>query len=347
MPWIGRRAICQAERTPGMASQHPRMAQPLERAARPRRATCGVSRATWGLCQTLSADKTGRTVRQHALATWEILGLPDGLRLDDDTAFCGGQRAPRRLGAFVRLCLYAGIEPIFIPIHEPEFNGAVEFINGLWSAGFWNRYHLRYLSDVQHAQAHFLDGYNHDFLPPALAQHTVAESTAQVQRVHLTAEQVAALPDNQALPITTGHSCAASMITATSPSSKKAGISTHAGLDNMRWPRSLLGLRPFRSLSFTVTHPYYAWSSTLTMPSVSRSSPCSPSFGVLMRTSTSARCGESGQLVVLVDNQHLWLDSTHLIAVLTASMPMTIAPARCSTRRRAYVDGSVNPRLQS
>jgi len=64
-----------------------------------------VDMQTRALAQTLHTDKSGATVRSHALATWQALGLPDGLQLDNDAAFNGGYKAPRLFGALVRLCL--------------------------------------------------------------------------------------------------------------------------------------------------------------------------------------------------------------------------------------------------
>src|SRR2546423_2045734 len=63
---------------------------------------------TRALNQTLHTDKCGATVRAHALAAWQTLGLPDGLQLDNDAAFNGGYKVPRGLGAFVRSWLYVG-----------------------------------------------------------------------------------------------------------------------------------------------------------------------------------------------------------------------------------------------
>src|SRR4030095_15572036 len=77
---------------------------------------------TRSLAQTLHTDKRGATVRAHALAAWQQLGLPDGLQLDNDAAFNGGYKVPRVFGAFVRLCLYVAIEPIFLPVGEPKRN---------------------------------------------------------------------------------------------------------------------------------------------------------------------------------------------------------------------------------
>lgn len=74
---------------------------------------------TRGLQQTLSPDKSRHTVRQHVLTTWQRLGLGDGLQMDNDAACCGGDTVPRVFGALGRLCLFVGVEPIFLPVGEP------------------------------------------------------------------------------------------------------------------------------------------------------------------------------------------------------------------------------------
>src|SRR5262245_9317085 len=81
---------------------------------------------TRALTQTLKANKTVASVTAHALETWQKLGLPDFLQLDNDAAFTGGSKTPRRFGAFVRLALSVGIELIFTPPAEPKRNGLVE-----------------------------------------------------------------------------------------------------------------------------------------------------------------------------------------------------------------------------
>ena len=64
-----------------------------------------VDGPTRALNQTLHTNKRGATVRAHALSTWQRLGLPDAVQLDNDAAFNGGYKVPRVFGAFVRLCL--------------------------------------------------------------------------------------------------------------------------------------------------------------------------------------------------------------------------------------------------
>lgn len=158
---------------------------------------------THALHQTISGDKTLATVQRHALDVWRLLGLPDGLQMDNDAAFCGGYKAPRLFGRFVRLCLYVGIEPIFIPPSEAQRNGVVERLNGLWSQSFWNRQHFASLPAVQRASPQFEQWYGQHYWPPSLNGATPAQAQRQVERQRLTVQQIRALPED--LPISQGR----------------------------------------------------------------------------------------------------------------------------------------------
>lgn len=155
-------------------------------------------------CQhTLSADKSSATVRRHALTTWAGLGIPDFLRLDNDAAFNGGYKVPRVIGQFVRLCLYVGLELIFIPVGEAERNGEVESLNGLWGRASYDRQHFRSLASALRSEAVFQDWYLHAYAPPHLNGLSPAQAHAQVPHRCLTAAQRAAVPER--LPITAGR----------------------------------------------------------------------------------------------------------------------------------------------
>jgi hypothetical protein len=158
---------------------------------------------TRACAQTISTDKASATVRAHALKTWKTLGIPDGLQMDNDGAFCGGYKAPRTFGRFVRLCLYLDIEPIFIPFGEPERNGDVESVNGLWSSAFWKRRRFRSVAQVVRASPEFEAWYAHHYAPPKLEGRTPAQAQRHAHRRRLTARQIRALP--KTLPITEGR----------------------------------------------------------------------------------------------------------------------------------------------
>src|SRR5215211_838596 len=158
---------------------------------------------TRALSQTLHTDKCGATVRAHALATWQHLGLPDGLQLDNDAAFNGGYKVPRLFGAFVRLCLYLGIEPIFLPVGEPKRNSVVERLHGLWSQTFWRTHRFDTLAAVRRAAPQFVRFYTQHYHPPALQGATPGQAQEQVTRRRLTAEHLALLPSE--MPLTAGR----------------------------------------------------------------------------------------------------------------------------------------------
>jgi putative transposase len=158
---------------------------------------------TRALTQTLHTDKRGATVRAHALAAWQQLGLPDGLQLDNDAAFNGGYKVPRVFGAFVRLCLYVGIEPIFLPVGEPKRNGVVERLHELWSQTFWRTHRFDTLAAVRRAAPQFLRFYTERYHPPPLQGTTPGQAHQQVTRRRLTAAEAALLPSE--LPLTAGR----------------------------------------------------------------------------------------------------------------------------------------------
>jgi hypothetical protein len=155
-------------------------------------------------CQhSLSTNKSGATVRTHSLATWERLGIPDFLRLDNDAAFNGGYKVPRVIGQFVRLCLYVGIELIFIPVGQAERNGEVESLNGLWGRAGYDRQRFRSVAAALRSEPVFQAWYMQVYAPPSLHGQTPAQAQAQVQRRCLTAREGADLPGP--LPITAGR----------------------------------------------------------------------------------------------------------------------------------------------
>jgi putative transposase len=162
-----------------------------------------VEAQTRALAQTLSEDKTGGSLLRHVLQVWQTLGLPDGLQLDNDAAFTGGQTTPRRFGSFVRLCLYLGIELVFTPPHEPKRNWLVEGLNGLWARSFWNRAHFRSFNDVVRKSPKFTQWYAHSYYPPALAGLTPTQAHRGVKRQRLTKRQIRTLP--RQLPLTAGR----------------------------------------------------------------------------------------------------------------------------------------------
>jgi hypothetical protein len=156
------------------------------------------------LCaQTIAPNKGSRTVITHLVQAWKTLGIPDFLQLDNDGAFCGGYKVARVFGQVTRLCLYVGIELIFLPVAEPERNGDIEQLNRLWGVAFWERRQFHSFPQVQRASPAFVDWYRADYGPPALAGQTPQQAQRSEPRRRLTARQAAGL--HTELPITAGR----------------------------------------------------------------------------------------------------------------------------------------------
>ena len=153
--------------------------------------------------QTIAANKSRDTVIQHCVDTWKTLGIPQFLQLDNDAAFCGGDKTPRVFGQLVRLCLYVGLELIFLPIAEPKCNGEVEELNGLWAHTFWERRRFTSIGHVRRASPEFLHWYMTDYAPPWLADLTPAQAQRREAPHRLRAAWLRHLPER--LPLTAGR----------------------------------------------------------------------------------------------------------------------------------------------
>jgi hypothetical protein len=153
--------------------------------------------------QTLATDKSASTVWTHLVQGWKRLGFPAFLQVDNDSAFSGGGKAKRAFSQFVRLCLYVGVEPIFLPVAEPDRNGDIESLNRLWNHAFWNRRHFKSLGHVRRTAPDFHHWYLTQYAPPKLHGQTPARARAAQPRPKLTATQQQDWPSP--LPITAGR----------------------------------------------------------------------------------------------------------------------------------------------
>jgi hypothetical protein len=83
--------------------------------------------------------KKDRQVASSLLRCWKAMGLPDFLQLDNELSFRGSNRHPRSPGLVIRLCLYFGVQPVFIPVGEPWRNGVIEKFNDTYNKKFFRR----------------------------------------------------------------------------------------------------------------------------------------------------------------------------------------------------------------
>ncbi len=65
------------------------------------------------------------------VTTWQKIGLPKFLQMDNGLEFRGSNAYPRSLSRLMRACLDVKVQPVFIPKGEPWRNGVIENLNGL------------------------------------------------------------------------------------------------------------------------------------------------------------------------------------------------------------------------
>jgi hypothetical protein len=148
-------------------------------------------------------DKSCPSIVAHLLQTWSRLGLPRVQQFDNEATFRGGPSHPRVLGQVVRLCLFVGIEVVFIPQYEAKRNHGVEGFHALWVQAFWNRHRFGDLAEVRREVPLFLRWYHHRYRSPSLDDKTPAQMRRGWPLVRLTPPLRHLIPD--CLPITAGR----------------------------------------------------------------------------------------------------------------------------------------------
>lgn len=87
------------------------------------------------------------------IRSWQTLGIPKYLQMDNQLPAHGSNRYPHSPGLVIRLCLKLGIQPIFIPIGEPWRNGIVERFQNVFDKMFFRaQYFSNFLYLLQQAR---------------------------------------------------------------------------------------------------------------------------------------------------------------------------------------------------
>jgi putative transposase len=122
----------------------------------------------------LGAASTKRDIDivQAVVGGWQRLGIPDLLQVDNELSFRGSNRYPRSLGVLIRLCLYLGVEIVFIPPGQPWRNGIVEKFNDVYDKLFFRRQQFKNLAGLQSELPHFETFHNRSHRYAKLGQRT-------------------------------------------------------------------------------------------------------------------------------------------------------------------------------
>ena len=76
-------------------------------------------------------EKEMEAIIDFLVETWQKIGRPKFLQMDNALEFRGSNAHPRSLSRLVRVCLDVKVQPVFIPTSEPWRNGVIENLNGL------------------------------------------------------------------------------------------------------------------------------------------------------------------------------------------------------------------------
>jgi putative transposase len=116
--------------------------------------------------------KQAPDVVEALVARWQKLGRPRYLQLDNELSFRGSNRHPRSFGLLIRLCLYLGVEVVFIPEREPWRNGIIERFNQVYDQLFWRSQTLRDRAHLAAELPGFEVFHNTQHRYATLGQHT-------------------------------------------------------------------------------------------------------------------------------------------------------------------------------
>jgi transposase InsO family protein len=76
-------------------------------------------------------------IARALLSSWQALGLPQYLQLDNELSYRGSNRHPHSFGLVLKLCLRLRVVPVFIPLAEPWRNGEIERFQGVFDRMFF------------------------------------------------------------------------------------------------------------------------------------------------------------------------------------------------------------------
>lgn len=117
-------------------------------------------------------SKRDTDIVQAVVSGWQRLGIPNYLQVDNELSFRGSNRYPRSFGQLIRLCLYLGVEILFIPQAEPWRNGIVEKFNDVYDKLFLRRQQFNSLALLQKELLRFESFHNNHHRYAKLAQRT-------------------------------------------------------------------------------------------------------------------------------------------------------------------------------
>jgi transposase InsO family protein len=126
------------------------------------------------VCLRLASSRRMDEVLWFLGECWKDLGRPAQVQLDNARELSGWGPSARSLSRVIRLCLRFGVEPVFIPAGEPQFNGGVENFNGWFQPRLFQRRFTR-PGDLRRELARLQEAVNTQHVQPRLGGLTPAQ----------------------------------------------------------------------------------------------------------------------------------------------------------------------------
>lgn len=97
---------------------------------------------------------------EFLVSAWKKLGIPKYLQVDNELLFKGSNRHPRTFGDVIKLCLYLGVEIIFVPEAEPWRQGVIEKFNDVYDKTFFRAQQFKNLRHLKRESLVFENFHN-------------------------------------------------------------------------------------------------------------------------------------------------------------------------------------------
>jgi putative transposase len=176
---------------------------PLYLKGRGKRYYLGVGKDAFdgAVCLRLASSREMDELLDFLGECWKVLGIPEQVQLDNAREITGWGHAARYLSRVLRLCLRFGVEPVLIPMGEPQFNGSAENFNGWFQPRLLQRRFKR-PGDLRRELAVLEEVVNTQHVHPRLGGLTPAQ--------HRRRQRLRKLPQRyvipkEALPIASGR----------------------------------------------------------------------------------------------------------------------------------------------
>lgn len=108
----------------------------------------------------ITDNQCGDTAVAKLTSSWQRIGIPEYLQMDNAVCLRGSNRYPRAFGEVIRLCLHLKVVPVFIPLSEPWRNGHIEKFQDTFQKMFLRKYYFENPQDLKNRAKDFEQRHN-------------------------------------------------------------------------------------------------------------------------------------------------------------------------------------------